>query len=224
MRFRSAALARAGRVYIEPMTTTRAFFKGTRLGRDKLVVVVGRPRSLVIERGMLFGAKKRIKVTRALSSADESQRAFERECAARLQDGWAEIRALIEEQYFDPPVGAMIDPGLQRALIDTARGAPLPKATKAPQKATAPVGSRGAVLTELVSRGKRVRLEGRLVLPTGRIVAADPMLLSEAPPFERTIAPGAYPVVLSTKASPEKSFPVRLQNGCWYSSRPRSAP
>ncbi len=51
-------------VYTESMVETRAFFKGRLFGREKLVVVVGRPRSLVIERGALFGSKKRIKVKR----------------------------------------------------------------------------------------------------------------------------------------------------------------
>ena len=182
-----------------PMLETRAFFKGRHFGREKLVVVVGRPRSVRIERGTLRGTH-RTKVTRPFSSSSDSRLAFQKECDARLADGWTEIRALIEEQYFEPPIGCMLDPSLKQALIDTARAAPngKPKKTAAKTKVAPPV-SRSDVLTDLVTRGKRVRVDGQLVLPTGRIVAADPMLLGEAPPFERAVPPGRYPVVLSMK-------------------------
>ncbi len=87
------------------------------------------------------------------------------------------------------------------------------KPAAAPRKPAEPVESRSAVLTDLVSRGKRVRLEGKLVLPTGSIVAADPMLLGEAPPFERAVMPGAYPVVLSMRDGGVAAATIVLARG-----------
>ncbi|QZN98391.1 DUF4241 domain-containing protein [Chenggangzhangella methanolivorans] len=37
---------------------------------------------------------------------------------------------------------------------------------------------------------------GDLVAPTGRIIAADPLVNPDHPPFGRTVAPGSYPVTL----------------------------
>ena len=38
---------------------------------------------------------------------------------------------------------------------------------------------------------------GSLVCPTGRIVAADPLVFPESPAFNRSVPPGQYPVLLS---------------------------
>ena len=88
------------------MLETRAFFKGKYFGREKLMVVVGRPRSVGIERRPLWRAHrtKVTKVTRAFSSTNDARLAFQKECDARLADGWVEIRALIEEQSFEPSI------------------------------------------------------------------------------------------------------------------------
>lgn len=58
------------------------------------------------------------------------------------------------------------------------------------------------VYLRLFARGEtawsvaRTRVEKRadLLLPTGRIVACDPLVAPETPPFARTVPPGTYPV------------------------------
>jgi Protein of unknown function (DUF4241) len=43
---------------------------------------------------------------------------------------------------------------------------------------------------------------GELVVTSGRILACDPMLMCETPPFADTVPPGRYPVVLSVAETP----------------------
>ncbi len=49
----------------------------------------------------------------------------------------------------------------------------------------------------------RTRTIGRLQVPTGRIVACDPLRHSKEPAYTRTIKPGNYPIVLSIADFPK---------------------
>jgi hypothetical protein len=61
--------------------------------------------------------------------------------------------------------------------------------------------------TRLSQQGEEVTVEvhkvGRLRMPTGRLVVADPALLERQPPFIEELAPGSYPVALSVLRWPD---------------------
>jgi hypothetical protein len=48
----------------------------------------------------------------------------------------------------------------------------------------------------------RLHVIGELVLTSGHILACDPMLMFETPPFADTVPPGRYPVILSVAELP----------------------
>jgi hypothetical protein len=197
--------------------TTRAFFRGKVFGKERLAVFHVRGRTLASERGTLFG-KTRTKSSRTFASPSDAARAFDAACAKLERDAWIEIRALIKQQYFEPPIGLSLDKKLQAALIATA------KAKEDAPVVAAPLEDRIARLFELVTQKKRIRVSGKLHLTSGRFVAADPMLFGDAPPFERALPPGGYDVDLSVVDGYVAAATLRLSRAAperWELALPR---
>lgn len=103
-----------------------------------------------------------------------------------------------------------------RALVGTATLAAFPMAsTMANDK---PLSAGNLVVVELPADALKARkIEtialGDLELPTGRVVAADPLVNPERPPFAREVAPGRYPVTLYKAQYRIAMAAVRFQPG-----------
>ena len=153
-------------------------------------------RTVHIDRGVGIQMRERKTTSRTHATAAAARQVFDGECKKRHD--WWELTATIQ-----PSVGEELPAEIRRELFRSAAselGAKAPSNKKSDEPE--PKKDRASWLRELVTSGKRVRVKGTLVLPTGKLVAYDPMLIATADgslPFETMLEPGSYPVVLSIR-------------------------
>lgn len=152
-------------------------------------------RTLHVDHGVGMKMRERKTTSRPHPSAAAAQKAFDAECKKLEKRQWWEVSVGLE-----PRVGDDLAPDVRRALFLSAANDLEPRARKAEPQAEPK--DRASVLRDLVTSGKRTRVKGDLVLPTGKLVAYDPMLIASADgslPFETALRPGSYPVVLAIR-------------------------
>lgn len=174
---------------------TRVFFDGRRSRDEPIVMLRLEDRTVHVERGVGMQMRKAKSTSRTHATAAAARKAFVAECKKLEKRSWWEIRVALEPRF-----GDVLAPRVHRALL---LSAVTELETEAPSTNVKPAAQdRSRVLRDLVTSGKRVRAQGELLLPTGKLVAYDPMLIASADvslPFETPLRPGAYPVVLSIR-------------------------
>jgi hypothetical protein len=201
----------------------RVFFDARRTRNEAVVMVRLEDQTVYVERGVGIAMREGRVTSRRHATAADASKAFEAECKKLGTREWWEIGVEIH-----PRVGEKLPAHVRRALfMSEAAALETTGPLKRTERETAAPKDRSSWLTEVVSSGKRVRAKEELVLPTGKLVAYDPMLIATADrslPFETTLPPGRYPVVLSIRDGVVAAASVRVAEGTverWELALPR---